>query len=83
MDVQASATCKWLKHKKREDADLAKHCLSLKLVAMNAQDVSILTALYKLWMDGGKFDVEVPSEELKVAGTMKGMRHMDDEEVSP
>jgi hypothetical protein len=79
VDIQASSTCKWLKHKKRSDADLAKSCLSLKMAAMNITDVKILTAIYKLFMDGGEISIKVPSEELTLSGTMRGIRHINDE----
>lgn len=74
MQIDASSTCKFLKYKNRRDADLAKACLSLKLVAMCKEDAQLLTALYRLEMDGGTIEVHSPKTKLKLKATLEGMR---------
>ena len=73
MDINASSTCRYLKHKRREDVDLAKTCLSLKLVAMCSEDVKVLTALYRLYTDGGTIHIESPKTGLTLDGTLDGI----------
>lgn len=75
MQIDASATCKYLKHKNKKDADLAKACLSLRLVASCPDDVKILTAIHRLFMDGGTINVESPVTETKLKATMEGFRN--------
>lgn len=57
MDIEASATCKYLKPAARKIADLRDQVCTLKLVAQNRHDGQILTAIYNLYLDGGHLEI--------------------------
>lgn len=72
MFIDASATCKYLKHKDKSKADIRDSCLSLKLVATRPDDVRVLTTLYNAYIHGGSLKVEVPKREMKVHAELAG-----------
>ena len=73
MQIDASATCKYLKHRDKSKADLRTSCLSLKLVATRPDDVKVLTALYQAYTFGGTIDVSAPEYETKMHAELYGM----------
>lgn len=72
MQIDANSTCKYLKLKKGLRPDLSKACCKLMLIATRSDDVKALTALYRLYTEGGKLNIETLKTATKLTGEITG-----------